>query len=219
MNQSSENRRDFLKRATAAVAAVPFLLSCRTGAQAQKADSELSLVKKNAITSGENWCGAIDVPDNVSSKSVLAKKTDKDEPMTISGTVFQPDGKTPASSVLIYFYHTDTEGFYGRGNGEPRHGHFRGWMLTDGQGRYEFSSIKPAAYPNRTFAAHVHMTLTGKTFREASVDSILFEGDRFITAQERSEAGKKGGFNPILKLEKGADGVWRGVRDIQLWKI
>jgi hypothetical protein len=46
----------------------------------------------------------------------------------------------------------------------------------------------------------------------------LFEGDRLISAEERNTAGKKGGFNPILKLEKGADGILRGTRDIQLWR-
>ena len=65
-------------------------------------------------------------------------------------------------------------------------------------------------------SAHVHMTITGKNFREDWIDSILFEGDKFLTAQDRNQVGKKGGFNPILKLEKGADGILRGVRDIQL---
>jgi len=120
---------------------------------------------------------------------------------------------------LIYFYHTDSEGFYGRGNGEIRHGHFRGWMLTDMQGRYEFSSIIPAAYPERKFAAHVHMTLTTKELKEASIDSILFEGDTLISPRERETAGQKGGFNPIVKLEKGANGIWQARRDIQLWKV
>jgi hypothetical protein len=63
------------------------------------------------------------------------------------------------------------------------------------------------------------MTLTGKNFREDSIDSILFEGDRLITSEERNLAGKKGGFNPIVKLEKNADGIWRATRDIQLWKV
>ncbi|HEY0051653.1 MAG TPA: hypothetical protein VGB68_20310, partial [Pyrinomonadaceae bacterium] len=81
-----------------------------------------------------------------------------------------------------------------------------------------FSSIKPAIYPVRKFAAHVHMTITGKNFREDWIDSILFEDDRLISAQERNQAGKRGGFNPILKLEKGSDGIFRAARDIQLWK-
>jgi hypothetical protein len=58
------------------------------------------------------------------------------------------------------------------------------------------------------------MTLTGKNFKEDSIDSILFEGDKFITSEERIT--RKGGFNPIVKLEKGADGILRAVRDIQL---
>ncbi len=217
MNQQTEDRRDFLKRASMLAIAFPFLIGCKTDTLAQKTESELSLIKKNAMPSGTEARGAIDAPDNVSWKTALSKKSDKDEPMIISGTIFQPDGKTPAPNILIYFYHTDSQGYYGR-RGEVRDGHFRGWLLTGANGKYEFSSIKPAPYPNRTEAAHVHMTLTGKNFKEDSIDSILFEGDRFISAQERSSAGRKGGFNPILKLEKGADGILRGVRDIQLWK-
>jgi protocatechuate 3,4-dioxygenase beta subunit len=219
MNQT-ENRRDFLKRASLAVIAFPLLINCKSDATAQNStETVLDLIKKNANTSPSvNWCGAIDAPVNVSWRSVLSKKSDKDLPMIIAGTVYQTDGKTPAPNVLIYFYHTDSEGYYRRPGGDgARHGHFRGWMLTDAKGRYEFSSIQPAPYPERKWSAHVHMTLTGKSFREDSIDSILFEGDKLITAEERKQAGKKGGFNPIVTLEKGADGILRGTRDIQLF--
>jgi protocatechuate 3,4-dioxygenase beta subunit len=203
MNQQTENRRDFLKRASVVAAAFPLLLGCKGDTLAQKSETGvLSLIKKNAMPAGTEGMGAIDVPDTVSWKTVLSKNSDKDEPMIISGTVFQSDGKTPAPNVLIYFYHTDSEGIYGRGNGEAKHGHFRGWTLTDAKGRYEFGSIKPASYPNRTFAAHIHMTLTGENFKEDWIDSILFEGDKFISAQERNQAGRKGGFNPIHTIRK-----------------
>lgn len=218
----NQNRREFLRNTGIAAAIIPFLVNCQSSALAQKSKSDvLKLIKKNANTSpAVNWCGAIDAPEDVSWKSVLTPTSDRDQPMIISGTVYQSDGKTPAPNILIYFYHTDSEGYYNRKRpGEPLHGHFRGWMLTDAKGRYEFSSIKPASYPNRTQSAHVHMTLTGVNFKEDSIDSILFDGDKFITSEERNSAGKKGGFNPILKLEKGADGVLRGTRNIQLWEI
>ena len=220
MNQTAENRREFLRRAAAAAIAFPFLLSCKSDTLAQKSEADvLSLLKKNASPVGAEGRGAIHAPADVSWKSVLSKKAERDQPMLISGTVYKTDGKTPAPNVLIYFYHTDSEGYYGRGSDEPRHGHFRGWMLTDREGRYEFSSIIPAAYPVRKFAAHVHMTLTGTNFREESIDSILFEGDTLISRQERETAGQKGGFNPIVKLEKNASGIWQATRDIQLWKV
>lgn len=221
MNQSKqvESRRSFLKNAALAVAAFPFLINCKDNALAQKAESDiLSLIRKNALPAGTEGMGAIDVPDDVTWKTVLAKETDRGEPLIISGTVFQPEGRTPAPDILIYFYHTDAEGVYGR-RGEHIHGKYRGWLLTDEKGRYEFRSIKPASYPDSTTSSHVHMTLTGKNFREDWIDSILFKGDRFITDRERNQAGKRGGFNPILKLEKDAEGVLQGVRNIQLAKV
>ncbi len=218
MNQQTENRRDFLKCASVAAIAFPFLIGCKTDTLAQKTESELSLIKKNAMPSGTEARGAIDAPDNVSWKTALSKKSDKDEAMIISGTIFQPDGKKPAPNILIYFYHTDSDGYYGRRD-EVRDGHFRGWLLTGANGKYEFSSIKPAPYPNRTEPAHVHMTLTGENFTEDSINTILFEGDKFIKPEERNSAGKWGEFIPILKLEKGADGILRGTRDFKLWKF
>lgn len=218
MNQQTENRRDFLKRAAITAAAFPLLLNCKSNTLAQKSETDvLSLIRKNAASAGTEGMGAIDAPNAVSWKTVLAKESDEGKPMIISGTVFQTDGKTPAPDVLIYLYHTDAYGIYGR-RGEPKHGRFRGWMLSDAKGKYEFRSIKPASYPNTTFAAHVHMTVTGVNFREDWIDSILFEGDKFISERERNQAGKRGGFNPILKLEKDANGILRGVRDIQLLK-
>jgi protocatechuate 3,4-dioxygenase beta subunit len=217
MNQQIENRREFLRRASIAAVTVPFLLNCKSDTLAQKSENDiLSLIKKNARSTGAEGMGAVDAPANVSWKTILSTDSDKGEKMLVSGTVFQPDGKTPAPNVLIYIYHTDIEGFYGRKSGEHKHGRYRGWMLTDEKGRYAFQTIKPAPYPENRFAAHIHTTLTAQDFREDWIDSYLFEGDTLISSRERQEAGKRGGFNPILKLEKGTNGVWTATRDIQL---
>ena len=215
MKYLTESRREFLKQATIA-AAFPLLLSCKADTFAQRNETDvLGRLKMKAVTdSGSNWTGAKDVPADVSWRTKLAPVSDKGERIQVSGTVFRADGKTPAPNTLLYLYHTDIYGIYGH-DGEPRHGRYRGWMLTDAQGKYEFESIKPASYPNSTIASHIHMTVTTETMKEDWIDSILFEGDGFITPQER--VMKKGGFDPILKFVKGSDGVSRGVKSIQLW--
>lgn len=216
MDNIIENRRDFLKRASMTTAAIPFFIACENSGLAQKNDEDLlSRIRKNAQPLGAEGMGAIDVPNTVTWNAVIADEKTEGEPMIISGTAFQADGTTIALNTLIYFYHTDMYGIYGR-TGQHKHGKFRGWMLTDARGRYEFRSIRPASYPNTTFAAHVHMTVTGVNYREDWIDSILFEGDRFITTRERELAGKRGGFQPIVKLEKKSDEILYGVRDIRL---
>jgi protocatechuate 3,4-dioxygenase beta subunit len=211
-----ESRRDFLKRASLGTLAIPFLISCGESTLAQKSDGDvLAQIKKMAAPNGTEGMGAIDVPADISWRAMLANENTEGESMVISGTVFRPDGKTPAPNTLIYLYHTDMYGIYGRGS-EPKHGKFRGWMLSDPQGRYEFRSIRPASYPNTTISAHVHMTVTTADAREDWIDSILFEGDRFISHRERESAGKRGGFQPIVTLVKGADGVLKASRNIQL---
>ena len=216
MNRTIGSRRDFLRNVLVSTAALPLLSSCRSSTFAtEMKPGVVEQLRKNAQPRGATAMGAIEVPDGVSWRTAFPITRDDGEPMIISGTVYQPDAKTAAPNTLIYFYHTDKYGIYGR-TGEPQHGRFRGWLLTDSKGRYEFSSIRPASYPNSTQSQHVHMTVTTIDRREDWIDSILFEGDRFITDRERGWSGKRGGFNPIIALTTGKDGIQRGVRNIQL---
>lgn len=210
------DRRQFIRNAAIAAAAMPLLNACSDDVLAlNKSGRVLEQIRKNARSRGTEGMGAIDVPDNVTWRTAFSITPDDGEPMVISGTIYSLDGKTVAPNVLVYFYHTDKFGVYGR-EGQPKHGRYRGWMLTDEKGRYEFSSIRPASYPNSTISQHVHMTVTGTDFREDWIDSILFEDDPFLTDRERASVGKRGGFQPIVKLATGNDGILRATRDIQL---
>ena len=217
MERFVEERREFLKRAIVAASALPLLAACGDDAAAQRTDTILDSIKRNALPDPNgSWNGAVSAPADVSWRTVLSEEKDKGEPMEISGVVYQTDGKTPAPNTLIYLYHTDFEGYYGRGSGVHRHGKYRGWMMTDKDGKYAFRTIKPAPYPENRFAAHIHMTVTTAKAKEDWIDSILFEGDRLISSQERAQAGRRGGFNPILSFEKGEGGLLRATRNIQL---
>ncbi len=212
-----ENRREFLKRASITAISFPILVGCQSGTSAQIAESEiLKRIRQNTRPLGAEGMGAIDFPLNVRAKTVLSNETDRGEPIKIRGTVYQADGKTPAPNTLIYLYHTDFEGYYGRSSNEHKHGRYRGWLLTNPDGTYAFNTIKPAPYPVNRFAAHIHMTVTTETAREDWIDSILFEGDKLISANEREGAGKRGGYSSILTLTKGDGGLLNGTRDIQL---
>ena len=212
-----ENRRDFLKKAVIATTALPLITSCRSDVVAQKTVNDvLDAIRQNARPRGAEGMGATDFPEKVGPKFDLATEKDNGELMKISGTVYQVDGKTPAANTLIYLYHTDIEGYYGRTAEEHKHGRYRGWMLTNKNGSYAFVSIKPAPYPVQRFAAHIHMTVTTPTAREDWIDSILFEGDSLISPREREEAGRRGGFNPIVTLKKGDGGLYYATRDIRL---
>jgi protocatechuate 3,4-dioxygenase beta subunit len=215
MTRRIESRRDFLKQASVALA-LPLAFGCRLDSSAQvSSNTALDRIRANANTNpSDDWWGARHAPADVSWRTRLSGKDDKAEKIVIGGTVYKPDGQTAAANTLIYLYHTDVFGIYGR-EGEPRHGRYRGWMLTDARGRYEFESILPASYPNSTIAKHIHMTVTTEDKREDWVDSILFDGDKFLTSRDRQ--ANRGGFDPVLKLVKENEGVMRGVRDIRLW--
>jgi len=83
------------------------------------------------------------------------------DPLTLTGTVYRPDGRTPAAGVIVYAYHTNAEGVYPtRGderNWARRHGYLRGWIKTNDQGQYRFETIRPGPYPGRSDPAHIHL--------------------------------------------------------------
>ena len=156
------------------------------------------------------------MPKNLSSSTRIAAT--QGEPMRISGTIFQADGKTPASNVVLYVYHTDAKGYYTPGTGQTearQHGQLRGWMKTDAQGRYEFSSIKPAPYPGDQIPAHIHPIVLEPNGKHYWLEDYFFEDDRIVTANMRANKNPRGG-RGILSLTKDAQGVWVGQRDLVL---
>ena len=138
--------------------------------------------------------------------------------MIIQGTVYQPDGKTPAAGVIIYAYHTNQEGIYPTKGDEKgwarRHGYIRGWAKTDAHGKYAFYTFKPGSYPSRTDPAHVHLTVKEPDKNEYYIDSIHFDDDPLLTEKIRNWRSPRGG-SGIVKLEED-DGYLIANRDIVL---
>jgi len=158
------------------------------------------------------------IPKALDWKTTMGTSHEQGEPMTISGVIYRRDGKTPAPDVILYVYHTDHAGLYSPAPNQvlgKDHGHLRGWMKTDQQGRYQFNSIRPAGYPNGKAPQHIHPLIKENGKSLYWIDEFLFDDDQNLTAEERRRQEKRGG-SGIIHLTKNAKGEWIGNRDIVL---
>ncbi len=158
------------------------------------------------------------MPENLTWKTTVADAGEPGERLIISGTIFKKDGKTPAPGVILYIYHTNNSGKYSPAFNQTqarRHGHLRGWVKTNERGRYEFTTIRPAAYPNRKDPQHIHPIIKEPEVSLYWIDEFLFDDDPLVTEQVRAKQEKRGG-SGIIKLTKNTQGVWIGKRDIIL---
>jgi protocatechuate 3,4-dioxygenase beta subunit len=149
------------------------------------------------------------------SSIAMAAKQEPGERLIVAGRVFDSDGVTPVPAASLYVYHTDVKGYYTPGTNDNRNPRLRGYMRTDAQGRYEFSTIKPGSYPNNSVPAHIHYVVTAAGYNER-VFEIVFEGDPFLNDRVRREAANEWSGFSLRRLEKDQQGVWRCTQDIKL---
>ena len=152
---------------------------------------------------------------NAPSKITIANQDEPGERLTVAGRVLAADGVTPLAGASVYVYHTNVKGYYSPGTNDNRNPRLRGYMRTDAQGRYEFSTIKPGSYPNSRVPAHIHYVVTATGFSER-IFEIVFEGDPFLTENTRREAANEWGGFSLRRLEKDDRGVLRCAQDVKL---
>ena len=194
------NRRSFLLYATSAVGMLSALASAPLKGIAQEEDP-----------SRASQGGPADPSWNI----VMVKDGEPGEPLVVSGTIYQVDGKTPVAGARLYVYHTDASGRYTR-NPLSRTPRLRGWMKTGPEGHYEFRTIKPGAYPGERIPAHIHATIAAPGQREKWIEDFLFADDPNVSPAAVAKAQGQGSFSNVLKLTRGQEGIWRAVRDIRL---
>jgi protocatechuate 3,4-dioxygenase beta subunit len=108
------------------------------------------------------------------------------ERILVGGRVLDSDGR-PVTGTLVEIWQANTAGRYLHEvdrHPAPIDPNFSGAgrCLTDQEGRYQFVTIKPGAYPWRNHAnawraAHIHFSLFGPAFATRLVTQMYFPGD------------------------------------------
>ncbi len=185
------------------------LLHCITScnAQTKKTNQNATSGAKNSLVGGGcDGCGLMfeGMPAVINPVDTSAGWNEKGQQLLVTGTVYKPDGKTPAPDVVIYYWQTDNNGYYSS-NGEnteaaKRHGHIRGWVKTGNNGRYSIYTIRPAPYPNTDMPAHIHTSIKEPHIKnEYYIDEFVFDDDKLLTSEKRKNTDKRGG-SGILKI-------------------
>lgn len=147
-------------------------------------------LNKNSRVGGDceaGWCDLIylGMPKDINSVDTSAGWFEKGRKLLIKGTVFKVDGRTPASNVIVYYHQTDNDGYYSPRNDKPenqtRHGHIRGWVKTDNNGKYSLYTIRPAHYPGEQLPEHIHIIIKEPNIgNEYWINDINFEDDPLL---------------------------------------
>ena len=111
------------------------------------------------------------------------------ERIIVAGRVLDEDGR-PIPHTLVEIWQCNAAGRYIHARDDhpaPLDPNFTGAgrTVTDADGRYQFTTIKPGAYPWRNHnnawrPAHIHFSLFGSTFRTRLVTQMYFPEDPLL---------------------------------------
>lgn len=165
------------------------------------------------------------IPKTISPTDTSLGWNQQGQKILLTGTVYQIDGKTPAPEVLLYYYHTNTEGRYVHKPEEKRsmqpnalgqtHGYIRGWVKTDSAGKYAIYTTRPGSYPTRDEPEHVHVTVKEPNdLNEYYIDDFVFDDDTLLSSVKRNKLENRGGSGVLRLVQTGE--LFVGERNIIL---
>ena len=147
----------------------------------------------------------VDIPTNINSSDTSAGWTENGQKLLVAGTVYKLDGRTPAQNVIIYYWQTDNDGLYSSKQGmnvkARPHGHIRGWIKTDKNGKYAIYTVRPAPYPNGALPAHIHLSIKEPDVdHEYYPDDINFDDDKLLLPYLKKHPQENRGGSGIVRV-------------------
>ena len=175
-----------------------------------KTQTNSSTTKNKLVGGGCDGCEImfVGIPANISPVDTSVGWTEKGQKLLVTGKVYKIDGKTPAPNVIIYYWQTDNNGYYSptkeMDEKAKRHGHIRGWIKTDENGKYSIYTIRPAPYPNANIPAHIHTSIKEPNVdNEYFIDEFVFDDDKLLTGTKRKALENRGGSGILRVLISG----------------
>ncbi len=147
------------------------------------------------------------------SSVILAGPDEPGERLHLSGRVLDYGGR-PLGRAAVVAYHTDRKGLYNPPDSPTRVPRIRGVAVTDEEGRFSFSTIRPAAYPEGSAPAHIHVEVSAPAHRVRHLE-YWFDGDPLITREARQQAERGEGV-VIVRLRRDSIRTWVFAHDIRL---
>ncbi|WNH10324.1 hypothetical protein [Thalassobellus suaedae] len=170
-------------------------------------DIPLNYKKRNAVYdfSEKHLNNTDTIPD-------FATKTDK---LRITGTIYQSDGKTPASDVILFIHHADENGNYElkKDENRKRYIHHRGWIKTDADGQYTFYTFIPGKFLRSKELKQIHRTIKEPGKPEYEITSFFFDDDPLLP--DLTLACRAKAVMSMLKLNK-EENMYVAKKDIVL---
>ncbi|MFI1773724.1 hypothetical protein [Thalassobellus citreus] len=142
----------------------------------------------------------------------FATKTDK---LKITGTIYQSDGKTPASNVILFIHQPDEDGNYDlkRDENRKRYIKHRGWIKTNSDGQYTFYTFIPGKFIRSKELRQIHRTIKEPGKSEYELTSFFFDDDPLLP--DLTLACRAKAVMSMLKLNK-KDNMYVATKDIIL---
>lgn len=124
--------------------------------------------------------------DNDLTRNAVKKAAPIGERIIVTGQLLDDTGR-PVPNALIEIWQANAAGRYMHHNDQHEapldpNFHGAGRMITDREGRYSFTSIRPGAYPwgnhyNAWRPSHIHFSIIGVNFLQRLVTQMYFPGD------------------------------------------